>query len=151
MDYTRILHGIGSATLEGGAQVPVASVRRIACDANLIPMVLNGASVPLDLGRTHRLVNAPLRAALIARDKGCAFPNCPRPARWSDAHHIRHWLDGGATNIGNMVLLCRRHHRIIHHSEWEVRMTAVGLPEFIPPRWIDLDQVPRRNLLHTLS
>jgi hypothetical protein len=109
MDYTRLLHGIGSATLEGGAQIPVASVRRIACDANLIPMVLNGASVPLDLGRTHRLVTTPLRTALIARDKGCTFPNCTRPARWSDAHHIRHWLDGGATNIDNMVLLCRRH------------------------------------------
>jgi len=151
MDYTRLLHNIGSATLEGGAQLPVTAVRRIACDANLIPIVLNGASVPLDLGRTHRLVTTPLRTALTARDKGCAFPNCTRPARWSDAHHIRHWLDGGATNLDNMVLLCRRHHRIIHHSEWEVRMTAVGLPEFIPPRWIDPDQVPRRNLIHTLS
>ena len=150
MDFAALRKGVGTATLEGGAQLGAAAVRRIACDAGIVPMVMSGASVPLDLGRTHRLVTPRLRTALNARDKGCAFPNCDRPARWSDAHHIRHWLDGGATDLANMVLLCRRHHRIIHHSEWEVRMTGSGVPEFIPPRWIDPDQVPRRNHLHTL-
>ncbi len=147
MDLTVLQKGVGSATLAGGAPLPAAAARRLACDAGIIPMVLNGASVPLDVGRTHRLVTPMQRTALNTRDKGCAFPNCPHPAPWADAHHIKHWLDGGATDLANLVLLCRRHHRMIHHSEWEVR-TRNGLPEFIPPRWIDPQQVPQRNLLH---
>jgi hypothetical protein len=111
-------------------------------------MVMSGTSVPLDVGRTRRLVSTKQRVALNARDKGCAFPNCSRPARWSDAHHIVSWLNGGASDLDNLVLLCRRHHRIIHHSDWVVRMTGTGIPEFVPPRWIDPQQIPRRNLLH---
>ncbi len=137
MDYTHLLAGVGTATLEGGALLSAAAARRIACDCGVVPVVLNGASVPLDVGRTRRLVTPKQRVALNTRDKGCAFPNCGRPARWSDAHHIQHWLDGGPTDLNNLVLLCRRHHRMIHHSEWEVRMNNIGLPEFIPPRWID--------------
>ncbi len=150
VDLEVLRKGVGTATLEGGALLGAAAARRIACDAGIVPVVMSGASVPLDVGRTHRLVTPAQRAALNARDGGCAFPNCDRPARWADAHHIRHWLDGGATDLANMVLLCRRHHRIIHHSEWEVRMSAVGIPEFIPPRWIDSGQVPRRNHLHAM-
>jgi hypothetical protein len=108
---------------------------------------MNGASVPLDVGRTHRLVTPTQRTALNARDQGCAFPNCPHPPPWADAHHVHHWLDGGATNLANLVLLCRRHHRMIHHSDWQVRIHN-GHPEFIPPRWIDPHQTPQRNLLH---
>ena len=137
MDYTQLLDGVGTATLEGGALLSAAAARRIACDCGVVPVVLNGASVPLDVGRTRRLVTPKQRVALNARDRGCAFPNCGRPARWSDAHHIQHWLDGGPTDLNNLVLLCRQHHRRIHHSEWEVRMNTIGLPEFIPPRWID--------------
>jgi hypothetical protein len=147
MDLTILQKGVGSATLAGGAPLPAAAARRLACDAGIIPMVMNGVSVPLDVGRTHRLVTPAQRTALNTRDKGCAFPNCPRPAPWADAHHIKHWLDGGATDLANLVLLCRRHHRMIHHSEWEVRARN-GLPEFIPPRWIDPHQVPQRNRLH---
>src|SRR5882757_2246621 len=147
VDLAVLLKGVGAATLEGGAILPAAAARRIACDAGIVPMVMNGASVPLDVGRTRRLVTPKQRAALNARDKGCAFPQCPRPAQWADAHHIRPWLDGGTTDLANMVLLCRRHHRMIHHSEWQVRITN-GLPEFIPPQWIDPHQVPQRNLLH---
>jgi hypothetical protein len=148
MDYATLVKGVGTATLEGGAEISASAVRRIACDSQIVPMVLNGESVPLDVGRTRRLVSTKQRAALNARDAGCTFPSCGLPARWADAHHIKSWLDGGPTDLDNMVLLCRRHHRLIHHSEWTVRMTATGHPEFIPPRWIDPDQAPRRNLLH---
>jgi hypothetical protein len=147
LDFSALQKGVGTATLEGGAVIPAVAARRIACDAGIIPMVMNSASVPLDVGRTRRLVTPKQRAALNARDRGCAFPTCTRPARWADAHHVRHWLDGGATDLANMVLLCRRDHRLIHHSEWQVRMRN-GLPEFIPPKWIDPHQVPQRNLLH---
>jgi hypothetical protein len=148
IDYTHLLTGVGAATLEGGAPLPVAAARRIACDSGIVPIVMNGASVPLDVGRTRRLVTPKQRVALNARDRGCSFPNCGRPARWSDAHHITSWLDGGATDLNNLVLACRRHHRMIHHSEWAVRIRSDGLPEFIPPRWIDPHQVPQQNLLH---
>ena len=148
MDYTHLLTGIGTATLEGGALLSAAAARRIACDCGVVPVVMGGQSVPLDVGRTRRLVTPKQRVALNTRDKGCAFPNCGRPARWADAHHIQHWLDGGPTDLNNLVLLCRRHHRMIHHSEWEVRMSNIGLPEFIPPRWIAPHRVPQRNLLH---
>jgi len=148
MDYSHLLAGVGVATLEGGAPLPAAAVRRIACDCGVVPVVLGGASVPLDVGRTRRLVTPKQRVALTVRDGGCAFPNCGRPARWSDVHHIKNWLDGGATDLNNLVLTCRRHHRMIHHSEWDVRIGTDGLPEFIPPRWIDPHQIPQRNLLH---
>jgi hypothetical protein len=148
IDYTHLLAGIGVATLEGGALLPAAAARRIACDCGVVPVVMNGASVPLDVGRTRRLVSPKQRVALNTRDRGCSFPNCGRPARWSDAHHITHWLDGGTTDLNNLVLLCRRHHRMIHCSEWEVRMSNIGLPEFIPPRWIDPHRIPQRNLFH---
>jgi hypothetical protein len=148
MDYSLLLAGIGTGALEGGALLSAAAARRIACDCGVVPVVMNGSSVPLDVGRTRRLVTPKQRVALNARDGGCTFPNCGRPARWSDAHHITSWLDGGATDLNNLVLLCRRHHRIIHHSEWMVRIRNDGLPEFIPPRWIDPCQAPRRNVLH---
>ena len=79
---------VGAATLDDGSALSAATVRRLACDAQLIPMVLGSDSVPLDVGREHRLVRPQQRNALIARDKGCAFPSCHLPARWTDAHHI---------------------------------------------------------------
>src|SRR4029077_2039385 len=116
--------------------------------ASLIPMVLNSDSVPLDLGRSHRLINSHQRKALVARDRGCAFPDCPCPATWCDAHHVRHWADGGATDLANMVLLCRRHHRLIHHSQGRAHLPpANASPEFYPPPWIDPPNPPRRNTL----
>jgi hypothetical protein len=148
MDYSHLLAGVGAATLEGGALLSAAAARRVACDCGIVPVVMGGGSVPLDVGRTRRLVTPKQRVALTTRDNGCAFPNCGRPARWSDAHHITSWLDGGATDLNNLVLLCRRHHRMIHRTEWTVRIRGDGLPEFIPPRWIDPYQIPQQNLIH---
>jgi hypothetical protein len=122
-------------------------VRRIACDAKVLPMVLDGDSQPLDVGRAKRTAPPGVRKALVWRDGGCAFPTCARPAEWTDAHHVRHWVDGGLTTVANMVLLCRRHHTLIHQSEWEVRIRD-RLPEFLPPSFIDPERKPRRNTLH---
>ena len=87
-----------------------------------------------------------IRRALVWRDGGCAFPTCDRAAPWTDSHHVKHWADGGETSLANMVLLCRRHHTLIHQSDWEVRIRD-RLPEFLPPTFIDPDRKPRRNTL----
>ncbi|HET6345274.1 MAG TPA: DUF222 domain-containing protein, partial [Myxococcota bacterium] len=152
MDYNALLDGLGAAaTLDNGHPLTPEQVRLAACDADLIPMVFRGESIPLDMGRSRRLVKPSQRKALIARDKGCAHPSCTAPARWADAHHITPWAEGGSTDLANLVLLCRKHHTLLHESEWVVRLADDGLPEFIPPTWMDPLQRPRRNTIHHLQ
>jgi hypothetical protein len=79
------------------------------------------------------------------------FRECDRPARWAQGHHIVHWADGGPTSLDNSVLLCGHHHRLIHRGEWQVRMAEDGLPEFLPPAYIDRQRRPRRNIYHRRS
>ena len=139
---------LGRGVLDTGERITPASVRQLACDAQILPSVLGGAGQPLDVGRTRRLFAGPLRRALVLRDQGCAFPECDRPARWCDAHHVVSWVDGGPTSLANGVLLCRRHHRLLHGGGWTVRMGADELPEFIPPPYVDPQRRPRRNRFH---
>src|SRR5918996_3236610 len=87
-----------------------------ACDAQVTRAITDAASRPLDVGRTTRITPPWIRKALIVRDGGCAFPDCGRPPSWCDPHHVVHWTNGGPTALSNLVLLCRRHHRLIHHS-----------------------------------
>jgi hypothetical protein len=144
-----VLRGeLGAATLDTGERLSPAQARRMACDALILPAVLGGESQVLDVGRTRRLATGSLRRALVLRDGGCAFPGCDRPARWTDAHHIESWVDGGPTTLDNLVLLCRHHHRTLHRSEWTVRIGVDGHPEFIPPSWLDPRRHPRRNRFH---
>ncbi|PSL56579.1 uncharacterized protein DUF222 [Saccharothrix carnea] len=147
VDFETLRHGIGHAVLDGDHYLSAAQARRIACDARVIPVVLGGNSEVLDLGRTKRTVSVAQRKALHARDRGCAFPGCGRPPKWCDAHHVRFWMNGGGTDLDNLVLLCRTHHSLIHHSRWTITMTG-GVPAFIPPRHVDPAQRPRQNLLH---
>jgi hypothetical protein len=134
--------------LDTGAPISVAEARQLACDAQIIPAVLGTDGQVLDLGRAKRLINGPIRRALILRDGGCAFPSCDRPANWADGHHIKAWADGGATALSNACLLCRYHHQVIHHTEWQVRIGADGNPEFLPPPSIDPLRMPVRNVFH---
>ncbi len=140
--------GVGAATLGDTGTMTAAEARVQACDAMIIPAVLGGKSEPLDLGCLRRLISAGLRRALFLRDRGCAFPGCHRPPRHCQGHHIRHWANGGPTNLNNLVLMCAHHHRLLHRSGWEVRIAADGLPEFLPPVFIDRRRKPRRNNLH---
>jgi hypothetical protein len=127
--------GLGSGTLETGERLSVTAVRKLACDADLIPVVLGTHGQPLDVGRTHRLVTLGIWLALIARDKHCAFPGCRRPPIACEAHHVVPWHAGGQTRLRDMVLLCKAHHTVIHSTEWQVRVSPVdGLAEFRPPR-----------------
>ncbi len=133
------------ATTVWGQPLPREVLRRLACDASVSRIILDPAGVPLDVGRSQRTVTADIRRALVARDNGCAFPHCDRPAGWTEAHHIRHWIDGGHTSLDNCVLLCGHHHRVIHHQGWTVRLGPDRRPEFLPPAWIDASRSPRRN------
>ena len=140
-----------SAMLDFGGTLSPESLRMLACDAAVIPIVLGGDGQPLDIGRVNRSIPDGLRRAVAARDRGCAHPGCGRTASWCDIHHIREWQSGGQTRLDNLVMLCRAHHRLLHHSEWVVRIHN-GLPEFIPPRWVDPDQTPRRKpLTHLIA
>ncbi|MCW4351691.1 HNH endonuclease [Hoyosella sp. YIM 151337] len=131
--------------------IPAADARRIACDAKLIPAVLGTQSEVLDLGRTRRTSSVPQRRALGIRDGGCVFPGCTRTAAWCHAHHMDEWAeDDGPTDLKNLALVCPYHHRLVHDSEWELRMGADGHPEAIPPKWLDPQQTPRRNEYHRI-
>ena len=90
-------------------------------------MVLAAPSEPLDVGRAKRLVTPAMLAALWARDKGCTFPGCTRPPTWCHAHHVRHWIDGGATSLANSALLCGRHHTIVHQRDLTATVTDTGV------------------------
>jgi hypothetical protein len=99
-----------------------------------LPPILGGApSQPLDVGRTSRVVTPAQRSALAVRDGGCVFPDCQRPLSWCDAHHLWHWLDGGPTDLDNLVLLCRAHHRTVHEGGWRLARQPDGGLTASPP------------------
>jgi len=104
-----------------GVITPEAA-RRLACDAQVTRVITRGASQVLDVGRSTRVVPTGLRMALVARDRGCVVRGCGAPRRWCDAHHVVHWANGGPTDLANLVLLCDRHHTLVH--EGRVRLPA---------------------------
>jgi hypothetical protein len=126
--------GYPPGTLDAGIAISIEATRRVLCDANVIPIVLGSH------GGATRVIPTAIRRALVARDQGCAFPRCDRPASWCD-HHCTHWADGGHTAVCNLTLLCAHHHDVIHHD---------AMPRFIPPPWIDPDQTPRQHSRHKL-
>ncbi|MEO6091340.1 MAG: DUF222 domain-containing protein [Umezawaea sp.] len=150
LDYRTLVTGIGTATLGDTTVISAGEARRIACTAGVIPVVLGERSEVLDIGRMSRKLTPHLRRILHQRDRGCAFPMCDRPPNWTDAHHIREWQHGGHTALGNLVLLCRLHHVLIHRSEWEIRMVD-GLPNFHPPAFIDPQCKPLCNEMRRLA
>lgn len=128
-----------------GRPLSAATVGRLACDAGITWIITDPAGVPLNVGREQRTVTPGQRAALIVRDGGCAFAGCTRSAEWCEAHHITWWRFGGPTDLPNLVLLCSNHHRAIHHHGWNIQLGPDGIPEFIPPAWVDPEQAPRRS------
>jgi hypothetical protein len=114
VDLDALRSGQGSASFDHSGPAPVSSAKLLACDAAITRVVLSPRSEPLDVGRRTPVVSSALRRALVARDGGCRFPSCDRPPGWADAHHVTHWAAGGATALGNLVLLCRGHHRMVH-------------------------------------
>ncbi|WP_032368444.1 HNH endonuclease signature motif containing protein, partial [Rhodococcoides fascians] len=119
--------------------------RQLACDCVLTAIVMDENGNPLNLARTARTVTAKQKRALTARDHGCAFPGCGKPAAWTEGHHIWHWTDGGPTDMNNLVLLCGFHHRLIHHSDWDVFIGTDQHPWFVPPASVDPYRRPRQS------
>lgn len=117
----------GWGRLPHAGPVPVSLLRRLACDADIIPVVMGGESEILDVGRARRLVPASMRRALIARDGGCLFPGCTIPSTWTEGHHVVPWSHGGATSIDNTALLCSAHHHAVHSGRWMIEAD---------PRWL---------------
>ncbi|QNE19600.1 DUF222 domain-containing protein [Kribbella qitaiheensis] len=134
--------GSGMGELVFGDNLSAAAVRRLACDSGVLPVVLGSNSQPLDVGMTKRFVTAPIRNALIARDKGCII--CNAPPIMCDAHHLAHWIDGGPTSLANLALFCKLHHREVHHRQWSVTIID-GIPQVTRPPWADRTP-PRRRL-----
>jgi hypothetical protein len=138
-----LLTGGANAVFNG--PVSAKAARPMACDAEIIPAVLGSRGEVLDLGRSQRFFNRATRRALVARDKGCAFPGCTVPAFWTEAHHIVPWWAGGHTSVSNGVCLCILHHDLIEQGNWTIKV-AQGIPWFIPPAYIDPDRRPLRNM-----
>ena len=142
IDLESLRDGIGIARIDGIDQpISAGTARRMAADAELIPAVLGGASVPLDLGRAARLFSRSQRLALGERDGGCA--SCGQNVAYVEAHHIDWWEgDAGPTDLSNGVLLCSSCHHRIHRDGWGIRVTQDSV-WFIPPPQVDPDQRPR--------
>jgi Domain of unknown function (DUF222) len=100
---------------------PTQLQERLRAAMALLPPTLGGGpSRPLEVGRATRVIAPAQRAALAVRDQGCVFPDCDRPLAWCDAHHLWHWVDGGPTELGNLALVCREHHRQVHEGGWQL-------------------------------
>ena len=105
---------------DAGVELPPEIVRHLACDAEIIPIILNSPGGSADAGRSRRSVSLRLRRLLVARDRHCRWPGCGEPPSRCDAHHIWHWIDGGPTNLDNLVLLCHRHHHFLHQHGYKM-------------------------------
>jgi hypothetical protein len=118
--------------LDGIGPIPRPVFEQLACDCTLTRVVTAG-SILLDMGRTARVVTPAQRRALAIRDRHCQFPSCRRSAAWCDAHHILSWLEGGATDLDNLVLLCRRHHTLVHTTRWTITRNPDSALTFTHP------------------
>jgi hypothetical protein len=153
--YQVVLHVDASASSEDGQEVAfdgalevddaaihvsAETSRRLTCDAGIVRMQYADGQV-LDVGRKTRTIPSAIRRALCARDRRCQFPACS--ARRCDAHHIEHWIDGGATSLDNLVLLCRRHHRLVHEGGFTLRRQPDTTVAFFHPNGLELHVAPR--------
>jgi hypothetical protein len=122
----------GCCEIEHGPSIAAETARRFACDASVVELVEDADGEPLNVGRKTRTISAPLRRLLQARDKGCRFPGCAN-ARYIDAHHIKHWANGGETKPSNLLSLCRFHHRAVHEGGFTVEVLDDGALRFVRP------------------
>jgi hypothetical protein len=125
--------GAPAGSMEFSLPIGASTVDRLACDCNLVRVLLAADSAVTDVGRSIRTVSGSLHRALEARDGGCRWPGCDRPASWSQAHHLVHWARGGPTELGNLVLLCHRHHRLVHEGGWQLVRCDDGRWLTVPP------------------
>ncbi len=127
------LAGAPAGEMEYSVPISAKSVERLACDCSVTRILLGSDSVVIDVGRAKRVVSGPTRKALNVRDGSCRWPGCDRPASWSAAHHVVHWIHGGTTDLPNLILLCHRHHWMVHDGDWQLVRTDDGRMLTVPP------------------
>jgi hypothetical protein len=127
------LAGAPAAEMEHSLPVSSKTIERLACDSSIARVLLNSESLVIDVGRSKRVVSEPGRRALVVRDGHCRWPECDRPASRSAAHHVVHWIHGGATDLDNLILLCHRHHWKVHEGNWQLVRGDDGRMLIIPP------------------
>jgi hypothetical protein len=127
------LAGAPAAEMEHCLPVSSKTIERLACDSGIARVLLNSESQVIDVGRSKRVVSEPGRRALVARDGHCRWTECDRPASRSAAHHVVHWIHGGPTDLENLILLCHRHHWMVHEGGWQIVRGEDGRMITIPP------------------
>jgi hypothetical protein len=127
------LAGAPAAEMEHSLPVSSKTIERLACDSSIARVLLNSESLVIDVGRSKRVVSEPGRRALTARDGHCRWSDCDRPASRSAAHHVVHWIHGGTSDLDNLVLLCHRHHWMVHEGGWQIVRGDDGRMLTIPP------------------
>jgi len=135
----------GRCEIEHGPSVAAETARRVACDASLVTVSENAQGEPLDVGRKTRSIPPAIRRALASRDRGCRFPGCTHQ-RYVDGHHIEHWVHGGETKLGNLVTLCRFHHRYVHDENVTIQAQPDGNWLFLRPDGAAFDDVGSRQI-----
>jgi hypothetical protein len=118
--------GLGAARLDTGVHISAGEARRLACAAGIIPVVLGGASLPLDVGRAKRLHPSAQRNALATQHDSCAVGGCERPFAWTEIHHLQPWSQGGRTDLANALPRCGHHHRRAHDDRYDLRRHSSG-------------------------
>ena len=127
------LAGAPAAEMEFSLPVSSTTVERLACDSSVARVLLDSESTVIDVGRSKRVVSEPARRALRARDGSCRWPGCERHASYTAAHHLVHWIHGGTTSLDNLILLCHRHHWMVHEGKWQLVRGDDGRILTIPP------------------
>ena len=139
--------GSGLATLHRHGSIGSYLLGYLSCTATLTRVLVDGNGAPLDVGRAHRLATPAQRKALTVRDGGCVVPGCACPADGADVHHVIAWSAGGATDLDNLLMLCARHHQMVHMGILQVKVED-GRAWVRLPEWMDPTRPWVRNLLH---
>ena len=145
IDADSLLARTGHGTTSDGTLLSTREILNLAAQADVIPTVLNSSGAVLSLGRSRRIASRSQSLALYARDGGCSFPHCAHPPEWCERHHIREWVDGGPTDLDNLTLVCRYHHRHFAMNGWACRINPDGIPEWLPPPHVDRARTPLIN------
>lgn len=124
--------GAPAGELEGGGSVPAETVSRLACDS-VLTRITGLGELDAEVTRATRITPPATRRALAERDRGCVAEGCGRPPQWTDAHHVKHWTQGGPTTMPNLILLCRPHHRMVHEGNWGLRRSNNGRWALVRP------------------
>ncbi|HPH67040.1 MAG TPA: DUF222 domain-containing protein [Kofleriaceae bacterium] len=136
------------ATFSDGEVMAVSTAQRLCCDAGVVVATVNDKGQPLSIGRKTRTIPSAIKRALLVRDQTCRFPGCHNRS-FVDGHHIEHWANGGKTALGNLMLLCTAHHRLLHEGNFHVESDGAEGWHFYDERNRRIVAQPPRVTLHT--